>query len=258
MKTNRLILLSLLIAGFFTFTLVSCKKDVAPEMAPVVEASKPISFTEEFTDVSKLAAAGWVIKNNSNPQGSTAWRQGLYENNYNSKTGLTVGFPAFSSETSPYDFISVDATAVNSKGEINCWLITPTIMVKNGDSIQFMTRAMDDIIWPNYAVDRMQVRANFNDGSADCGTTSNDFGKFTRLIFDINPTYLTNDPGGNSSGLPGFPRTWARGRWVVTGLPGTTAIPARFGFRYMALNGGINGTTASSVVGVDQFIFGSK
>lgn len=251
MKTNRLLILSLLFTGVFAFTLVSCKKDVAPDVAPVVEAAKPISFTEEFTDVSTLVAKGWVIKNNSNPQGSTAWRQGLYENNYNSKTGLTVGFPAWSSETSPYDFISVDASSVNSKGEINCWLVTPTIMVKNGDSLQFMTRAMDDSNWPNYAVDRMQVRANFNDGSADCGTTSNDFGKFTRLIFDINSTYANNDPNG-------FPRTWARGKWVVSGLTGTTAIPARFAFRYMALNGGINGTTASSVVGIDQFMFGSK
>jgi hypothetical protein len=166
-----------------------------------------------------------------------------------SKAGLVIGMPAYSAHNDPHDFVSVDATCVNSAGEVNCWLITPQTTVKNGDVITFYSKAMNDQDWGNYAQDRMQLRANFVDGSTDCGTGSNDFGKFTTILADINPTLANNDPGG-------YPQVWTKYTITISGL--TSPKLARFGFRYLAPNGGLGGLNPSSLVGVDEFNFVSK
>jgi hypothetical protein len=238
-------------------TIVSCTKDVAPATPATPPAPVSLSMSEEFTDVSKLAEKGWVIKNNSEPIGPAAWRQGVFTNSYNNKTGIVMGFPAYSSEVSPYDFISVDATAVNSVGTVSCWLISPVLQVKNGDNISFWTRAQDDSTWPNYAKDRMQVRLNTVDASDNVGNSSVDTGSFRQTVLEINPTNLANDPGGNASGLPGYLRTWHKRTITVTGFSATRKA-TRIGLRYFMPMGGINGTNPNSIVGVDQFVFTSN
>ncbi len=251
MKSIKIILGTFAVILGLSILIVSCQKDGSPAApAPTPEPPPSFSFSEEFDDVSQLAAKGWVIKNNSNPIGSNAWGQGRYENNLGgSKAGKVIGMPAFSASKSPYDFISVDATCVNNKGEINCWLITPQTTVKNGDVLTFYTRAMNDQDWSNFAKDRLQVRANYIDGSADCGTTGSDFGKFTTLLGDVNPLYENNDPGG-------YPQVWAKGTITISGLAAPTK--ARFGFRYLCDDGGLGGAKASSLIGIDQLVFKSN
>jgi hypothetical protein len=238
-------------------TVVSCTKDVAPETPATVTPAASLSMSEEFTDVSKLAEKGWIIKNNSEPIGPSGWRQGVFTNSYNSKTGLVIGFPAYSADVSPYDFISADVTAVNNSGTVSCWLVTPELKVKNGDVLSFWTRATDDSQWPNYAKDRMQVRLNTVDASADMGNSAIDTGKFRLNVLEINPNNLTNDPGGNTNGLPGYLRTWHKRTVTIAGFSNTSKA-TRFGFRYFMPLGGINGTNPGSVIGIDQFVFTSN
>jgi hypothetical protein len=251
MKKNYILIagMALIVSGTI---LVSCQKDTPPAKAAEAVTPEPISFVEEFADVSDLAAKGWVIKNNSNPVGSTGWRQGRYEAS-TKNPGEVIGFPAFSSQSTPYEFVSVDAASVNFAGNINAWLITKQIPVKNGDQLTFWTRAMDDSQWPlTFSRDRMQVRANFIDGTANCGVSDVDSGSFTRLLLDINPLL------GNNFGNPnGYPEVWRRYSLTISGLT-APVNNARFAFRYLATNGGVNGANASSLIGIDSLAFWSN
>ncbi len=250
MKKINTILFAAIGLVSITLVIASCTKDKAPTPAAKPAPVTTFSFAEEFDNVGDLAAKGWEIKNFSQPQGANAWGQGRYENNLGgNKAGKVIGMPAYSATNSPYDFISVDATAVNNAGIVNCWLLTPQTTVKNGDILSFWTRAMSDSDWNNFAKDRMQVRINTIDGSIDCGSNdSANVGKFTRVLLDINPTLANNDPGG-------YPQTWVKRTITLTGITGTPK--ARFGFRYFNPNGGLSGANASSLIGIDQLIFTS-
>jgi hypothetical protein len=256
MKKIKYITLSAIALLACSIVVVSCQKDVAPAAAaPSVAPPVPDSYTEEFNNVGGLVAKGWVTKNHSFPQGANSWGQGRYENNLGgSKGGFVVGMPAYSSTNSPHDFISVDATCVNSKGAINCWLITPPTNMKNGDVISFYTAAMDDSQWSNFSIDRMQVRANITDATDDCGANSTDFGKFTKLLVDLNPNYGNNF--GATSFANGYIESWTKVTITISGL--TAPVKGRIAFRYLADDGGISGLRGSSLIGVDQFNFFSN
>ncbi|MER3498452.1 MAG: hypothetical protein C4308_07360 [Chitinophagaceae bacterium] len=246
---------------------ISCEKDFKPAAVTPQPTPSPVptgSFIEEFTNASDLSSKGWVFVNNSDPIGEAGWRQGRYEqiNLANKKlaTGVvTVGFPAYSAQNDPHDFISCDITACGNQtgsGSWSAWLISPAVPMKNGDSITFYTIANDIEVDPTNGIsttDRLQVRLNITDGSADVGTDTSSVGKFTRLIYDSNPRMAMNSAGGH-------PTTWRLIRLVVSGIPGSGSIPAgRFAFRYYihdgGLYGGSNGDIFPSVVGVDQLKF---
>ncbi|RYF79922.1 MAG: hypothetical protein EON98_14070 [Chitinophagaceae bacterium] len=128
--------------------------------------------------------------------------------------------------------------------------------MKNGDEIIFYTRAVDDALYFDPATDRMQVRANFTDGSADVGNTSTSVGKFTSLLLDINSSLTYNYQGG-------YPQAWTKYRIVVSGIPGNGSIEkGRFAFRNFMPDTGLQGGTGASgtfynstVVGVDSLAF---
>src|SRR5688572_15489501 len=78
-------------------------------------AANSASFEEEFTNAGTLTAKGWAFKNNSNPVGVTGWRQGRFESasavQYKFLAPVAfMGFPAFSSENTPNDFLSCDVS----------------------------------------------------------------------------------------------------------------------------------------------------
>lgn len=254
MKNYRILLfisaLLLLSVGF----VASCTKDklqtaIPPPSPPPSDNS---SFSEEFDSVGNLTTKGWIFKNNSQPVGSTGWRQGRYEPAASKFPVPYIGFPAYSSSTTPNDFISCDGSCVNDIGNISAWLISPKLSVKNGDQITFYTRALDDAAFIFFTRDRVQVLANFSDGSADVGESSSTVGNFTTTLLDINPDYVENSLGG-------YPETWTQYTITINGLP--AAVPnARFAFRYFGTDAGAssNATNTSSVVGVDQLVFTSK
>jgi len=259
---KKLLILSGFIAAF-AVTIISCEKDaITPQKPPTVPASTNPSFVEEFNNVGDLTSKGWVFANKSNPVGETGWRQGRYESanmaQYKFLGPVTyLGFPAYSADKYPTDFVSCDVTAVNDFGKISAWLVSPSVPMKNGDQIIFYTRATSDLQYPVYTKDRMQVRANFTDGTVNLPDTG--IGNFTTLLLDINPTYKFNDP---ATGPGGYPQAWTKYTITLSGLPAAGASKARFAFRYLGedagLAGGATGNNFPTIVGVDSLAFRSN
>jgi hypothetical protein len=268
MKKNNYLLPLILIATIGVLV-AACVKDrvaVAPPPPPAPPAT--VSFVEEFNNVGDLSGKGWVFKNNSNPIGEAGWRQGRYESaalaQYKFLAPVPfLGFPAYSAKSTPNDFVSCDVSCANDSytgtSNISAWLISPAVAMKNGDQIVFWARATDDSYYAVYCKDRMQVRANFTDGSADVGGTDASVGKFTTLLLDINPDYIYNDASGNPSGQVGFPRVWTKYTLTLSGLPAAGIPAGRFAFRYFGADAGLWGGTAGAnyptVVGVDALEF---
>lgn len=231
---NKKFLLSLLSLSLVIVTIVSCEKDykASTTTPPPPVVSK--SFVEEFDTAASLSRKGWVITNRSTPAGGSAWRQGKYE--LGGKFGNEiVGFPAYSATYSPNEFISADLGATSNAGKISCWLITPSIPAKNGDVFSFYTRSTG-----NYP-ERLQVRGNYTNQSADVGNSLESIGDFTTLLVDIDPDYIGAYPGA-----------WTKYTITFSGLTGLTNV--RLGFRYMVDDTAING----EMIGVDKVEFISK
>jgi hypothetical protein len=255
------------LAGVFTMMLTalvilisSCQKDAeTPPPAGPTPTTPSLSLIENFDDASALVGQGWVIRNNTDPVGQTGWRQGRYEalSQPSKKPNLPafVGFQAYNSTNTPNDFISCDVTCVNTAGDISAWLITPPLTIKNGDSLTFYTRTQDDSQFPIFTKDRLQVRLNKTDGSANVGSTPSSVGNFTTLLLDTNPAYIENDNGGHPY------LDWTLQKIKFTGLA-APITNARIAFRYYGISAGINGGTSganyASIVGIDNVVFGSK
>ncbi|MFN6964881.1 MAG: choice-of-anchor J domain-containing protein [Pyrinomonadaceae bacterium] len=70
------------------------------------------AFSEGFDNVSTLPSAGWSVRNNSEPAGTSGWFQ-----------GNPTSFPAQSGPTASYIAANFNNTAGN--GTISNWLFTP-------------------------------------------------------------------------------------------------------------------------------------
>jgi hypothetical protein len=252
MKNNNILLLICALLFLWPGFIVSCTKDTLkskPPISPPVDTNS--SFVEEFNDVSGLPSKGWIFKNNSDPVGSHGWRQGLYEATPSSKFPVPViGFPAYSASSSPNDFISCDASSVNLEGNISSWLISPQLRIKNGDQISFWARALDDLQYFVFTTDRMQVLMDTTGGIPDVGNTATSVGTFSNLLLDINDMYIENDNGG-------FPTGWTQYTITIGGL-GSPKTNARFAFRYLGTDAGVNGPVYASVIGIDSLAFVSN
>jgi hypothetical protein len=256
-----------LLVAAISITIAACVKDRQPAAVPVPPAPPATaSFVEEFNNVGELSGKGWVFRNNSNPVGEAGWRQGRYESSAQAQYKFLapvpfLGFPAYSAKSTPNDFISCDVSCSNDSytgtANISAWLISPALPMKNGDKITFWARATDDSYYPVYCKDRMQVRANFTDGSADVGGTDASVGKFNTLLLDINPNYIYNDASGNPR--PGFPSEWTQYTITISGLPAAGIPNGRFAFRYYGVDAGLWGGSAGAnyptVIGIDQLSF---
>ena len=177
------------------------------------------SFTEDFDTLSKAIGRGWVIANNSKPIGTIPWVQGFYylslHHEYDGKLGATNtpyinGFNGMAVSYSGSDFVMATADCGHSRAVISNWLISPEVEIKNGDEISFYSRTAAN---PAVGADRLQVRVNVVDGSADVGKDAASVGNFTEVLLDINPDYALEGAGS-------YPDTWVPYKAVVTGLPG--------------------------------------
>ncbi len=266
MKNNKILLFISFAFVLLMVFIASCTKDQLKTNNPPSPYPPPVknsSFVEEFDTVGNLTSKGWAFQNNTNPVGSTGWRQGRYEEANQVKfiyVGPYLGFPAYSAHNTPNDFVSCDVSclgdASGTGGNISAWLISPLLDMKNGDSIYFYSRATNDALYYDAATDRMQVWANFTDGTADVGKTDASTGSFTKLLLDINPNRVYNYQGG-------FPAVWTKYTIVISGIPGNGSITnGRFAFRYYNEDAGLQGGSGVSgtyynptVVGIDQLSF---
>lgn len=205
------------------------------------------SFTEEFDTVSSSLNRGWKIVNASVPKGSGIWQQG---------GSVNPLFSPFSSSGTYAGFIGTDYTSTSAAaGIISNWLISPSVIMQNGDKIIFYTRALQ---YPDFDPmtgqpngdttdygNRLQVRINTTNDETSIGSGL-DVGSFTTPLLDINPTLLyssTTNPNPNA-----YPTSWTRFEATIFGLNG--AVRGRFAFRYFVEGGGSNGL--GSGVGIDK------
>ena len=226
--------------------LQSCKDDAyLTKQAPTPDQS----FVEEFDTMQAAQSRGWLMRNRSEPIGRGLWTQGM--------TGLQASGTtvAYSSRSTNVGFISADYTMCHQAGpgggDISSFVISPRIILQNGDRIIFYTRSCDTISrWG----DRLQLVINKNNDGIECGRGL-DPGDFNVTLVDINPlcasgfTLPAPTPPSPYAAAPpypliydnvgGFPNNWTRYEGRVSGLPGAT--PGRFALRYFVPFGGDSG-----------------
>ena len=229
-----------------TLFISSCGEETATVKSTVQPAS--LSYHEEFDSMQRVIAAGWKGVNLSNPMGGESWQQGSFIVN-NLKGGPFVsGISSHSYKASANEHAFVPYTCGEGLSFLNCWLLSPALSMKNGDIISFWTTTKPAVSFP----DRMQVWLNpVNDGT-NVGRTPDETGDFTIKLIDINPNY-------SFSPYPtGYPTTWTKFEFIVSGLPnGTIPQKHRVGFRYYVKNGGPSGSV-SDEIGIDDFDFISQ
>jgi hypothetical protein len=199
------------------------------------------TLVENFTNVSALTGAGWVLANKSNPaptsgQGTATWAQG---------TPSVAGYGDQGSglEDDSFAQVGVGSTRGNltqRAGTVSNWLITPELNFANGGSFSFYARTLQG----NSKGELLEVRQSNAGASAAFATGINstanpataagaaDLGVFTTLVGTAGA--LGNPDPAN------FPdNVWTQYTFnVAAGSSGRLAI------RYFATNGGVNGSQA--------------
>jgi hypothetical protein len=221
----------------------SCSEETVAAKATAQPASR--SYHEEFDSMQRVIDAGWKAVNLSNPLGGESWQQGSYIVNTQKGGPFVSGIAAHSYKASANELAFVPYTCGAGLSFLNCWLISPALSMKNGDIISFWTTTKESVSFP----DRMQVWLNPTNDGTNVGRTENETGDFTVKLLDLNPNY-------SASPYPtGYPTTWTKFEFIVSGLPnGTIPQKHRVGFRYYVKNGGPSGSV-SDEIGIDDFDF---
>lgn len=201
-------------------------KTLARHAVPALLASLAFAGSASAASLSEgfdtVAPAGWTVKNNSSPVGSTSWFQ-----------GNPAVFSAQAGAANSYAGANFNSTA--GVGEISTWLITPTLSFNNGDVVSFYTRTATGSQWP----DALELRFS-NVGGTNVGNTDTSVGSFTSLLLSINPAL---DVGG-------YPESWTKYSATISGLSGATN--GALALRYLVSGGGPAGDN-SNYIGVDSF-----
>ncbi|MYM28521.1 hypothetical protein GTP58_09320 [Duganella sp. CY15W] len=96
-------------------------------------------LSEGFDNVATLPARGWAFVNSSSPPGTTGWFQ-----------GNAAIFPAASGPANAY--IAANFNSAGFGGAVSNWLLTPEVMLTNGESLDFSLRLLGEGL-----LDRMEV-----------------------------------------------------------------------------------------------------
>ena len=174
-----------------------------------------------------ITLPGWTLTNQSVPVGTTGWFQG--------NAGV---FPSQSG--APTAYIGANFNNTTGANTISNWLITPQVMVQNGDVLKFWSRTAPLATFP----DRLEVRssqgATFTSPSGPTG-----LGSFTTLHLTINPTLIAG------TGAGGYPDVWTEYTITVAGVS-ATPVAMNLAFRYFVTDGGPAGNN-SNFIGIDTF-----
>ena len=164
------------------------------------------SFTQGFDSVPST----WVIVNNSSPVGPNSWFQGQVN------PGSSTTFSSHSGAANSY--IAANYTAVLNRGTISDWLITPSILLQNGATFSFWTRTVPG----SKFADRIEVRLNKTDTTANVGSDANSVGSFTDSLLSINPTLVAG----------GYPDSaWTQYSITLSGITGIDS--GRIGYQVL-------------------------
>ena len=159
---------------------------------------------EGFDDVAALPAAGWVLQNNSSPPGSTGWFQ-----------GNPVFFPAAAGPADSYVAANFNNAAFGDM--VSNWLITPQVLLANGESLDFSLRLLGEGV-----LDRVEVYFSSKGASTDPA----DFAL-------LGAFESTSDTG------------WQNRSLQLSGL--TAPAGGRYAFRYVVDDSSLNG----NYIGID-------
>ncbi len=209
-----------------------------------------------------LTTAGWVRTNQStvtapNAPSTTLWTISSFAPVVVSPTQNNLPFgdtvlpsgatcPAPNGQaggTNSFAFVNYTSTSSTAADAIiSNWMISPIVVVKNGDVVTFYARRgkIPGSSGAGYA-DRLQLRIS-TDGafSVDPSTGPTDVGSYTTIAADVNPTLAAD----------GFPSVWTKYSYTMTGLTGPTEC--KFGFRYFVNNGGPSQANGD-IIGIDTF-----
>lgn len=272
--------------GFVLFLLLqSCKDDsYLTQAVPVPDQS----FSESFDDFQEAYNKGWRAINRSNPLGRKwydvtetpiitspnyvaiyypEWNQAQFTLD-SLQFGLNTPFPkrywevAYSSQRASNGYVAtsrasaelINLTGPSTRYNINNWLVSPEVILQNGDKISFYTFCR--------GVARLQLWINPTN-TLEVGSLPSDIGDFTIKLLDINPLYATSASGSGS--VNAFPQYWTRFEGTITGL--SSAVKGRFGFRYLVEDALPSSTTTvdglynelhKSVIGIDAVTYTSQ
>jgi hypothetical protein len=213
----------LLIIGTLAVVFYSCKDD--SYLTKITYADQ--SFVEEFDTASAALSRGWQFINTSNPKGGGVWQDG---------GSIPPFFKAYSNKGSNAGFIGTDVTSTSAgSGTISNWLISPPLIMQNGDKIIFYTRAFQLFDGVSDTTDHgnsLQVRINPYNDNVNVGNGLV-LGDFTQGLLDINEgmiwsSIITPNPYA-------YPSQWTRFEVTVFGL--NNPVRGRFAFRYFVIGG---------------------
>lgn len=127
---RKSILPKFIISSLAAVIFYSCKDDSYLTKIPPTPDQ---SFVEEFDTASAALARGWQFINTSEPKGGGVWQNG---------GSIPPFFNAYSNKGSNAGFIGADYLSTSAQqGTISNWLISPSTIMQNGDTIIFYTRA---------------------------------------------------------------------------------------------------------------------
>ena len=194
-----------------------------------------VTLSEDFNAPFLLnAATGWTVQNNSSPAGTLSWFQG--NNNV---------FGAYNG-TNSADYFAVNYNSTSGTGDISNWLISPTVTLVNGATIQFATRTVSaTTVYP----DRLEVRLSPT-GANTIGIGATTVSSYSITAFSVNPNLSTSSASAapTASTVGTYPQNWTVYTAVVSGITGT--VTGRIAFRYFVTSGGPGGAN-SSYIGLD-------
>jgi hypothetical protein len=233
----------LIISSLAVLIFHSCKDDSYLTNIPPVTNQ---SFVEEFDTASAALARGWQFINTSDPEGGGVWQDG---------GSIPPFFNAYSNKGSNVGFIGADYTSTSAAAAtISNWLVSPSVIMQNGDKIIFYTRAYQlyDSV-KNDTTDfgnSLQVRINPSNDNVNVGQGIG-FGNFSQGILVINPnlvrsSVITPNPYA-------YPSQWTRFEATISGL--NSPVRGRFAFRYFVTDGGSNGNATG--IGIDSVAYKS-
>ena len=232
----------LFISSLATLIMYSCKDDSNLAKIPPVPDQ---SFVEEFDTATAAVSRGWQFINTSNPKGSGVWQNG---------GSIPPLFNAYSNKGNNAGFIGVDYLSTSAQqGTISNWLISPSLIMQNGDRIIFYTRAwqlFDGVSDTTDFGNSLQLRMNPLNDSTDVGNGLST-GSYSQMLLDINPDLIYSSV--LHPDVFAYPSQWTRFDVTVTGL--TAPLKSRFAFRYYVTNGGSNGN--ASGIGIDSVAYKS-
>ena len=220
----------------------SCKKTTS------VNKNLPVpdqSFVEEFDTTAAAVSHGWQLINSSDPKGTGVWMDGGAKPPF---------FKAYSNKGTNAGFIGADYKSTSAEAAtISNWLISPSLIMQNGDKIIFYTRSYNQYDGVSDSTDygnSLQVRLNPTNDQVDVGAGAA-VGNFTQKLLNINPNLVWS-----SVVIPGviaYPTQWTRFEATVIGV--NKLIKSRFAFRYYVTMGGSNGNGTG--VGIDSVAYQS-